>query len=198
MNKLCYYLLIISIFFGSVASAQTFQGQILSSSDDAEEKFNGTTVTTSSSDIELVYDTWNDQGLQTIGLRFDDVTIPANATVSNAYIQFTADGDYSGNLTMTISGEDIAISNSFSSSFSNISNRIPTTENVLWTLTTSWNDEQAGLTQRTPDLSAIVTEVLSSNGWQSGNPVTFIITGTGSETARRRAYSFDENSTKAA
>ncbi len=33
---------------------------------------------------------------------------------------------------------------------------------------------------------------------KSGNPITFIVTGTGSETQRRRAYSFDENSIKAA
>ena len=87
-------------------------------SDDAEEKFDGSDVLTSSSDLEMMYDTFNDQGLQTIGLRFDDITIPSNATISNAYIQFTADGNNSGNLTIIIKGEDVANSSSFTDSSS--------------------------------------------------------------------------------
>jgi len=136
--------------------------------------------------------------LQTIGLRFDEITIPATATISNAYIQFTADGDYSGDLTMTIKGEDTANSLPFASVSSNISNRAQTASSIEWSSIPNWNDESAGFAQRTPDLTTIVSEIISSNGWESNNPITFIITGTGSETERRRAYSFDESSTKAA
>ncbi|MFT5265790.1 MAG: hypothetical protein ACI8YQ_004547, partial [Polaribacter sp.] len=57
---------------------------------------------------------------------------------------------------------------------------------------------QAGIAQRTPDLTELVTEVITSNGWQSNNPITFIITGSGNDAVLRKAYSFDENSTKAA
>ena len=71
MSKLSFLLLLILSLCGTIGSAQTLERHILSSTDDAEEKFNGTNVTTSSSDLELVYDSWNDQGLQTIGLRFD-------------------------------------------------------------------------------------------------------------------------------
>jgi hypothetical protein len=180
------------------ASAQLFQQHIQSSTDDAEEKFDGSYVTTSSSDIELVYDTWNSQGLQTVGLRFDNIAIPSNSLISNAYIQFTADGSNSGNLTMTIIGEDVANSTPFANSTNNISGRAPTTASVLWSTIPSWSDGQAGTAQQTPDLSPIVTEIITSNGWQNGNPISFIITGTGNSSDRRKAYSFDEDPTKSA
>ena len=102
MTKLSFYLLIILSVNGFIVTSQTFERQILSSADDAEEKFDGSYVTTTSSDIEMMYDTWNSQGLQTLGFRFDNIVIPASSTITNAYIQFTADGSYSGNLTMTI------------------------------------------------------------------------------------------------
>jgi hypothetical protein len=197
LNSKLALLLFIS-FYCNLAFTQSFDRQILASTDDAEEKFNGSNITTSSSDLELVYDYWNDQGLQTIGLRFDDIAIPSNSTILSAYIQFTADGDYSGDLTMTIKGEDSANSFPFSNSFSNISSRAQTTSSATWSSIPNWIDEQAGTSQRTPDLSGIVSEVIASNGWQSSNPITFIITGTGSDTQLRKAYSFDENATKAA
>ncbi|MFT4666797.1 MAG: hypothetical protein ACI9XB_003764 [Gammaproteobacteria bacterium] len=191
-------LLLFLTLYSNIVFTQSFERQILASTDDAEEKFNGSNITTSSSDLELVYDSWNDQGLQTIGLRFDEIAIPSNSTILSAYIQFTADGDYSGDMTMTIKGEDSANSSPFSGSFSNISGRTQTTSSATWTSIPTWIDEQAGIAQRTPDLTELVTEVITSNGWQSNNPITFIITGSGNDAVLRKAYSFDENSTKAA
>jgi hypothetical protein len=143
LNSKLALLLFIS-FYCNLAFTQSFDRQILASTDDAEEKFNGSNITTSSSDLELVYDYWNDQGLQTIGLRFDDIAIPSNSTILSAYIQFTADGDYSGDLTMTIKGEDSANSFPFSNSFSNISSRAQTTSSATWSSIPNWIDEQAG------------------------------------------------------
>jgi len=180
------------------AFCQSIEQRIQSSSDDAEEKYDGSYVTTSSSDIEMVYDSWNDQGLQTIGLRFDDIKIPANSVVSNAYIQFTADGASSGDVTLTIKGEDIAKSPSFSGNSNNLSSRKTTTASVQWKPTTSWTNNQSGEDQRTPDLTSIVSEIISSNGWQSGNAISFIISGNGGPDNYRKAYSFDEAPGKAA
>ncbi len=199
MKKLNFFILVLLSINGFIASAQTFtfQQQILSSTDDAEEKFDGSYITTSSSDIEMMYDSWNSQGLQTIGFRFDNITIPANATISNAYIQFTADGSKSGNMSMTIKGEDVANSATFSNTTNNISSRTATTSVTTWN-PPSWTDEDAGIGQKTPSLSAIVSEIITSNGWQNGNPITFIINGTGNSNDRRKAYSFDGNSSKSA
>lgn len=197
MKGLCFLLCTILLVSLKWVSAQKIEQSIQASSDDAEEKFDGSYVTTSSSDMEMVYDSWNDQGLQKLGLRFRDMKIPVNSIISKAYIQFTADGASSGNVTMTIKGESAANSAQFINASNNISNRAVTTEEVEWTPTAIWADNQAGLQQQTPDLSSIVSEIIASNGWKNGNPITFIISGTGSETELRKAYSFDGNPAKA-
>ncbi|MGB0914427.1 MAG: T9SS type A sorting domain-containing protein [Crocinitomicaceae bacterium] len=178
--------------------AQSFEQYIQSSSDDAEEKFDGSEVITSSSDIEMMYDTWNNQGLQTVGLRFSNVTIPSNSLITNAYIQFTADGSTSGNCTLTFKGEDVANAQTYIDATNNISNRPTTTANVQWSPAVSWSSDQSGLNQRTPDLSSIVSEVITSNGWQNGNAISFIVTGNGSDTQLRKAHSYDEDPVKSA
>jgi len=198
MSRLLSTLGLFFLLYSNTIYSQSFERHILSSSDDAEEKFDGTNVTTTSSDLELVYDSWNSHGLQTLGLRFDNIVIPSNSTIRDAYIQFTADGNYDGDMTISIVGENSINSLPFSDSFKNISDRSKTTSSVQWNLNAAWTDEQAGPLQQTPDLSEIVTEVMSSKGWQSSNPITFILTGTGSDSERRRAYSFDENATKSA
>jgi len=191
--------LIILSITGFEASAQTFffQQQVLTSSDDAEEKFDGSYVTTSSSDIEFMYDSWNSQGIQTVGLRFDNIGIPANATIVDAYIQFTADATTSGSMTITIKGEDVANSATFADITNNISGRTTTTASAPWS-PLAWTNDAAGVNERTPDLTAIVSEIMTSNGWQAGNPITFIITGTGNATDYRKADSFDESATQSA
>lgn len=199
MKKLNFIILIILSISGLKVSSQSFffQQNILSSSDDAEEKFDGSYVTTSSSDIEMMYDSWNSQGLQTVGLRFDNIVIPANASIIDAYIQFTADASTSANMTITIKGEDIANSSTFANITNNISSRATTSSSVLWN-PLAWTNNLSGGNERTPDLSAIVSEVMTSNGWQTGNPITFIITGIGNATDYRKADSFDESAAQSA
>lgn len=198
MKKKAFLFSFIFSLNGLIVSSQTFERQIVIGTDDAEEKFDGSFVTTSSSDIEMVYDSWNSQGLQILGFRFDNIAIPSNSTITNAYIQFTATGSSSGNMTMTIKGEDIANSATFANSVNNISNRITTSVNVIWNSIPSWADLQVSAGQKTSDLSSIVSEIITSNSWENGNPITFIFTGTGSETEMRRAFSFEGNSSKAA
>lgn len=198
MTKVRFYLLTLILFLTTFTFSQTFERQIITSSDDAEEKFDGTNVETASSDIEMVYDSWNDQGLQILGLRFDDIIVPSNSTILNAYIQFTADGDYDGDLTMTIKGENNHDSAPFADTYANISSRSQTTASVIWNSIPAWIDEAEGSAQRTPDLSSIISEIIDLDLWESSDPITLIITGTGGADQRRRAYSFDENSTKAA
>lgn len=194
-NQLTLLLICMSSIIGF---AQTFERHIQSSADDAEESFDGSYVTTSSSDLELVFDDWNNQQLQSVGLRFDNINIPANSTISNAYIQFTADGSSSGNVSLFIKGENSANSSPFANTFANISSRPTTTAEVAWNPTNAWSNNQAGIHQRTPDLAAIVSEIIGANGWQNGHPISFIITGTGNDDVKREAISFDESPAQSA
>jgi len=199
MKKIIYIIIVILLSSSAPIFSQSFffQQNINSSSDDAEEKFNGSYVTTSSSDIEMMYDSWNSQGIQTVGLRFDNVVVPSNATIINAYIQFTADASNSSSVSLTIKGENIANSPTFSNTPNNISGRFTTDTSVIWN-PSSWTNNTAGSNERTPDLSSIVKEVITSSGWQSGNPITFIVTGTGNSSDLRKADSFDESASQSA
>lgn len=186
MKKILLSLLCIMFVLGINAQTITFASPIASSSDDAEESEDGTDVDIGSSDLELVYDGNN----QTVGIRFVNVTISPDATIDSAYIQFTADGDYNETTDLVIKGENINNSSTFEEVAYNISSRQTTSSLVNWDNIVPWTNLEAGESQRTPDLTSIVSEIMTSNTWQEGNPITFIITGSG----KRKAFSYDGNS----
>ena len=190
MKKILLSLLCIMFVLGINAQTITFASPIASSSDDAEESEDGTEVDNGSSDLELVYDGNN----QTVGIRFANVTIPSDANIESAYIQFTADGDYNEATNLLIKGENIESSLTFEEIANNISSRQTTSSQVNWYDILPWTDMEAGELQQTPDLTSIVSEIITGNNWQEGNPITFIITGLG----KRKAFSFDGSASFAA
>src|SRR5262249_28731317 len=69
----------------------------------------------------------------------------------------------------------------------------PPTASVAWT-PNAWTSGQAGTGQRTPDLSAVIQEIVNRSGWASGNAIALVITGTGARTA----FTYDGSTTQAA
>ncbi len=161
---------------------KTFSKRISIGIDDVEESAAGT-VYTNSSDIELVYDSWNSAGNQTVGLRFNNITIPSDAIITKANIQFTADVTTSGNTILSIYGQKVNNAEVFAMINRNVSNRAKTTASVLWA-PASWTINEAGTNQQTPDLKNIVQEIVQLSGWVSNNSMVFIITGTGTRTSK--------------
>jgi uncharacterized repeat protein (TIGR02543 family) len=184
-----------------------YSAAIASSSDDAEEFVNdpavigfpaGTTYTTSS-DLELSYDTGSGTGSnQVIGLRFTGVTVPAGATITEAYIQFTARETDSTNTTLTIFAQDHANPDTFvaAQANNNISDRARTAASVTWT-PAAWSAGASGAAERTPNLAELVQAVVDLGDWAEGNAIAFIITGPDTTTNQRTADSFDEAATSA-
>ncbi len=171
---------------------------IAKGSDDVEEDKNGT-LYENSSDLELVYDSSNNNSFQTIGLRFTNVTLPKNATITNAYIQFTADESNSAETDLEISLQNSANASAFSNS-NNVSSRATFSSKVRWQ-PGSWSSGQSGSSQRTPSLKNMVQSLVNSSGWNSGNSAAFIITGRGtsasSTSAKRVADSYEGGASKA-
>ena len=64
----------------------TLEVRVAAGSDDAEEKASGS-VSLTSTDLELVFD----KSDQTVGMRFNAVTIPPEASIMGAYVQFQVD-----------------------------------------------------------------------------------------------------------
>ena len=159
--------------------AATLERRIAAGSDDAEESATGK-VATNSTDLELVYD----KSLQRVGIRFSAVTIPPGAVVTRAYVQWTADEAQNEATSLLIQGQAADNAATFTTAGSSISTRPRTSASTSWAPVAWTLVNEAGLNQRTPDLTAIVQEVVSRPGWLSGNALVLIVTGTGHRTAR--------------
>jgi len=156
----------------------TVTTQVTSSTDDAEEMPSGS-VSLTSTDLELTTDRGNQQ---IIGLRFK-LDIPQGAQIEDTKIQFTVDEVTTGTANFKINAEASDNAKTFSTVTNNIKNRPITTATVNWT-PPDWNTgNSATADQQTPSLAAITQEVVGRPGWNNGNYIAYIITGTGTRTA---------------
>lgn len=156
--------------------------QINSGNDDVEESDAGVMYLTST-DIELVYDSYNTAGNQTVGLRFTDLGIPQGVTVTSASIQFTVDEISTDASVLTIFGHNIDDSPGFTASAFNVSQRNKTTASVNWS-PPAWNTVNVyGADQQTPDLSSIIQEIVDLPGFSTSSAISLIVTGTGTRIA---------------
>ena len=171
-----------ALLFSYFASSQTtVDVQVLYSEDDAEEvriPVGGTLgdVDLTSSDLELVFDSDPDY----VGLRFRDVQIPQGATITNAYVQFTVDALVEGTTDVAVKLEvwgalEASAAEITGDPFS-VSNRPFTTNMVPWEPGPSVAVGDAGENEQTPDISAIIQEIISLEGWAPGNNMMIIVT----------------------
>jgi hypothetical protein len=167
----------VTIVVNPDGSATTLERRLAASSDDAEEAPTGK-MDLSSSDLEFVTDSVQ----QTVGLRFTGLAIPAGATITSASIQFVADESQSVATSLTIRAQAADTAATFTTAAFNLSSRPRTVASVAWS-PAAWSSGQGGTGQRTPDLAALVQEVVDRPGWASGNAIAFIVTGSGHRTA---------------
>jgi len=138
-----------------------------------------------------------------VGLRFTNITIPQGSTITNAYVQFTADGDRSGTNPLVIRGQLSNNSTFFlgggstSTPTFNLTGRPKTSSSVNWSPPT-WDDNDRGIAQRTTNISSIINEIVGQAGWSNGNSIAIFITGNSNDTDDRRAFSHDGNASEAA
>ena len=154
--------------------------RISHANDDAEESADGA-VDLGSSDLELT----EDDGPQTVGLRFEAVPLPsaAAAGIRGAWLQFTCDETSTEPTSLWIAGELSTNAERFSTASHDVSSRTLTQTQVTWD-PPAWNKTgEAKGAQRTPDLSAIIREIIQQPGWKADQPMVFVIGGDGCRTA---------------
>ncbi len=174
------------------AAVTTVDVRVSRDSSDAEETVSNGSMYIGSSDLELTWDGHN----QIVGLRFRKVNIPSGVTITSAYIEFTVDeANNNDNVdgTLTIEGEDVGDADRYEDIAYNISSRPRTSASAVWGLDDSNEWENVGDKEQTPDLSALVQEIIDRGDWSSGNDMAFIVSGTG----KRVADSRDGSSSKA-
>jgi hypothetical protein len=166
----------------------TFEVRVAAGNDDAEENASGT-MYRNSTDLELIYDGSN----QTVGIRFLGVSIPRGSTIVNAYLQFWVDEETEEPASLAVQGQAIDNAPEFSTARWNISSRSRTVAGVSWVPPAWLTAGEAGLDERTPNLSSVIQEIVSRPGWVPGNSLAIILTGTG----HRVAVAYEENPAQA-
>lgn len=177
---------------------------ILTGNDDAEQDISNGSMYLTSSDLEITLDGSSEQA---IGLRFDNITIPQGSVINSAYIQFTVDEvTTSGTVDAVIAieeGVDPLQMNSFAY---NLSSRTPFYgDSLVWNIPAFDNVDDAGVAQRTPDLSSLLSYTINKQDWESGNAVLFMmadpavvgIPGYTGNTGKRTARSYESDPAKA-
>ena len=163
---------------GCIARVQT-------GADDAEERVDTHAVALHSSDLELVHDTYYPAD-QLVGLRFQAVAIPGDATIDWAALQMTTDEADSRETTLHIAGQAADDAPAFSAQAGNLSARARTGASVSWS-PPGWST--VGEVRTSPDLARVIQEIIERPGWQSGNALALLISGAG----RRVAVSCDKD-----
>jgi hypothetical protein len=188
----------------------TAEFPILDADDDVEEYTDNGDKDSGSTDLEIVEEGGVDD-LQRVGLRFQNILIQPGAVIREAYIRFSVDetsitSDNRNPFNVTIQGEASADSSEFDY-FTNFSVRDRvngvngTVNTVQWVLGADGDPEnnsdplneywtETHSEQRSPDLSAIIQEIIDQPGWEGGNALTLVL-GSDSSRGERCAESYE-------
>ena len=170
------------------SGGQVLEAQVSANSDDAEERSNGE-VSATSTDLDMINDPRGGAGDQTVGLRYTNITIPQGAIITSAHIQFEADERGSELTGLFISGQASDNAETFLQLANNITSRPRTLSSISWNPDPWKVVNEVGAAQRTPDIAAILQEIVNRPGWSSGNDAAFFVDGAG----RRTAISHDKD-----
>ncbi|MBN2556920.1 MAG: amidase domain-containing protein [Anaerolineales bacterium] len=115
------------------------------------------------------------------GFRFEDIQIPREAHIVGAYVDFTVDGRYTAPITISISGEAIGDSPTFSEG-NPPDNRTQTNYGVVWYITDTW---ELGEHRSSPDLTSVIQEIIHRSDWNAGQALSILIDNAGFANTRR-------------
>jgi hypothetical protein len=181
MKRILFLMLILVMLYGwsfsRPALAATSSPQVSSSSDDVNE--DAATFTTNATTL------WLGNGSSTTssytGLRFANVAIPSGATITSAKLKVYSSQSQWLTIRMNMAGELSPNSATFSST-SKPSQRKSTVQSVNHNDNVSWS---ANTWYLLDEMAPVVQEIVNQSGWQSGNSLSIILTGTGSAWGRK-------------
>lgn len=161
--------------------------QVSASTDDVNQ--NGTTYNATSSTVWL----GNYTGTSYTGLRFSNLSIPQGATITGAYLEVYSTQNQSSQISFLTRADNVANSATFSTN-NRPSQRVLTSASVPYSSTASWS---SNTWYQLNDISPVVQEIVSRQDWNSGNSISIIMQGTGSNSLRRFVRSYNGNSSQA-
>lgn len=149
-------------------------------------------------------------GNKIVALRFK-LNLPADAIVQRANLQFTSSWQYSPRaISVQICGERSADAAALNDGLFDISRRIystytgdglrsgykATAARVTWNIPL-WNSNEAGAAQQSPNIAAVINELISQPGWKSGNEIVLCVLHDNFSKAGLRAASYEKDPAQA-
>jgi len=118
------------------------------------------------------------------GVRFRSVQVPAGATISSAFVRFTAGDNQAGtDCNAIVYGERNDEPAAFST-FANFQGRTRTTNGIAWNGIAAWT---AGNTYDTPDIADIIQEIINLGNWTIGDDIVIFVEDNSSDLNAYRA-----------
>ena len=140
----------VTVHYEAAPAGSSLDIRVSASTDDAEEKGGDGSIARSGDDLEL----GEDRTPQLVGLRFQNLTIPRGASITRAYVEFTADEIQGDTTNATFHGQASDNAPTFGSGTGDISARPRTLAAVDWPYIAPWTEKHT--TYQSPDLSPIV------------------------------------------
>lgn len=170
---------------------------------DAEQHIADGTTITNGNYLDLNYDGAyvHSSRENIVAVSFRSVNIPKDAKILDAYVTFTVRSDSGSTrnapLNMEITGELSPSSSYFTGATNELSSRPRTTASKLWNIT--GNSPPVNETLDTPNVSAVIQELVNQTGWTTNSNVTLFFQRPSGDTTTgvRSFYSHDSSSSQA-
>ncbi len=163
-----------------VPAWKTVERAIASSAGDAEENRESGSVLLTGAALDLGAGAESAAGT-VVALYFAALPIPAGANITRAYLEFVTQAGHSRSTSLTFAAEAQPNPPPLGSAQGDLSTRTPTSATVTWQTIPAW--PTLGRPHRSPDLAPLLQEILALPSWNAGQPVNFLVTGTGLRTA---------------
>jgi len=157
--------------------------QVTNGSDDIEQEETSGIVNMTSGDLDMSDDEDDDKDRLITGIRFNNVSVPQGAVITNTQILFTADEVTRGEVELNVECEASGNALPFTEDDYNLSNRPKVNTSVVWQPNDWLNIGESGHKQLSSNLNVLLQELVKRPDWQNGNSVVFSILGDGIRTA---------------
>jgi len=202
IKKLAFLLclaLMLSLVGSNAASGAGLDLRIVNGTNDAEEHLADGTMDVTSTDLEFPYEdsgTPSSTDPQLMCLRYT-IPLAKGAKILSAYVEFTCDETKDGSkpVNLIIEGQLAVNPPVFAGTAKDLSGRGPwTTAQVKWAVE-NWTT--VGQKSKTPDVTAILQELMAQDGWASGNAVVLAFRDdkASASTGLRCADAFEDSAT---
>ena len=172
------FILMLGLVGANTAFGTVIDIRIADGGDDAEQHLDDGSMDITSTDLEIPYE---DAGSpttdeQAVGLRFVGVPLEADAIIADAYIEIEVDKvNKEGSqapVNLIIEGELALDAAPFEDVANNITDRLTTATKVKWSIP-EWTEQD--VKYQSPNVSGIIEEIISQEGWTSGSAIILII-----------------------